>query len=553
MKRHRLMRVCAIGALTLSTAAVARPLSVTGANTWTFNGSTGVLSISDIPPNAGGFGSVSVTTSVSNPPYVNIDITRIDVDTTGAGSRVEISVNSGASGGDTIRHIGGIRRSGGSPNLNIVGVYNAGDLGSINGGTMTGTVEAYQIDSIEPGGSIYGAVNAGAGGLRNISLANGNLRGNVTSQLDIGGPFSGITVDNGNIGVPGGGAGGRVTISAANGGIGGISAKAVNATISAPTGVLGAVGPITVTQGDFEGSVTANTLPRLGGPGLDIQSGNLSGDITLSGAITGFAGNPDIRVAKSFSANHTITLPQNGLQGQIIVNAKNSTGQWLGAVKLGSGSNLITLAPGYSTLPSAIGNGASGLAPFTQHGPASVPAKNGQIYSSGIDRNSQYEPPPCIVIPNRTAVVEFYGGVTVDVGTAPSAVAAIRSWPIGQPSVITNYTVDSYLLDNNRRITLKLPQSQYFLPGHIVEVTIYGGVVKCTGLPFGVAATVAQFSYTFTSVDGCQQLFDRDTNGLVNWNDLPAYLNAPADLDENGVIADRDLSILIRGISEHGQ
>ena len=73
MKRHRLMRVCAIAALTLSAAAIARPLDVNGASTFSF--ASGVLTITGVQFSSG-VGSVTVTTSTSGSPLTMIDIDR---------------------------------------------------------------------------------------------------------------------------------------------------------------------------------------------------------------------------------------------------------------------------------------------------------------------------------------------------------------------------------------------------------------------------------------------------------------------------------------------
>jgi hypothetical protein len=131
-----------------------------------------------------------------------------------------------------------------------------------------------------------------------------------------------------------------------------------------------AVTSITTTNGDFVSSAPM-TMASLGS--MDIN-GDFDAEITLNGAMGSLSSLYQIR--DSFASTALLSLPANGLLGTILINTNNASGQFLGDIEVGS----TVLSPDYTTLSSALGNGATGLAPFNFHqftGP--LPASRGDL------------------------------------------------------------------------------------------------------------------------------------------------------------------------------
>ena len=101
---------------------------------------------------------------------------------------------------------------------------------------------------------------------------------------------------------------------------------------------------------------------QLGWSELHIQS-SLIDDATRDGRITiegSLAGTIDID-------------GNNGLAGQVIVNAANASDTWTGAVTVGSSNTSLTTRPYYSNVSSTVGGGAVGLVPYLLYEPDCEP------------------------------------------------------------------------------------------------------------------------------------------------------------------------------------
>lgn len=82
--------------------------------------------------------------------------------------------------------------------------------------------------------------------------------------------------------------------------------------------------------------------------------------------------------------NGDIEIPADTLAGQIIINANNVGGAWNGQVRIGTGGSTIDIPASpttnyhgrYAQLPSQLGGGSIGLAPFQLHEEACTPIHN---------------------------------------------------------------------------------------------------------------------------------------------------------------------------------
>ncbi len=97
----------------------------------------------------------------------------------------------------------------------------------------------------------------------------------------------------------------------------------------------------------------------------------LEGDIFTGGLTMTAAMQPGdmLNLKRSLPAGTSISLPTNGLAGQIIINGANGTGTWDGDVNIGT----VTLTPNYAQSAQSLGNGAVGLVPFDLHATDSLP------------------------------------------------------------------------------------------------------------------------------------------------------------------------------------
>lgn len=150
---------------------------------------------------------------------------------------------------------------------------------------------------------------------------------------------------------------------------------------------ISSIGSVTVT-GNFEGRIGSNSEGFLGSPDvstIDVAGnfvgtsamtvnslntlqvgGDFDADMTISSA-TGSAGFYDI--AGEISSAAEISLPSDGLEGQVIVNSGYTSDVWDGDVVVGS----TTLSPNYTELSSELGGGQVGVAPFNFHQRTTAP------------------------------------------------------------------------------------------------------------------------------------------------------------------------------------
>jgi hypothetical protein len=315
--------------------------------------------------------------------------------------------------------------------LDISLINISGDLGTA---ASNSTIEASQIRNISIGGDWFADVvidDPLAGSslpLNSVSIGgdwlNGSLynNGEPINTVSVGGQIAGSVI--------------RPVEIWSSSSVGTISADSItNARIGSQTnGFSGvsAVTSITTTNGDFV-SAAPMTMASLGS--MDIN-GDFDADITLNGAMP--SASSLYRINDTFASTAAISLPANGLLGTILINTNNASGQFLGDIEVGSTS----LAPNYTTLSSALGGGATGLAPYNFHqftGPAPL---DRQELSCNPHHLESFQVGDCGDLPSLDEVIIDHYGPIYAVRDTPQDTApqfrvefltAIQPLPNGTP------------------------------------------------------------------------------------------------------------------------
>ncbi len=291
----------------------------------------------------------------------------------------------------------------------ILGLTIAGNLGY---SAAPVTVTSGNIQRLEVGSAAYATITSGGSGLIQRFATGSSLVGSISavSFAAVGGGATGVVIGNecrGNITLSGhvqvpltitGALRGTVqaTTSSSNtpiviGSIPAASSPHAEGVLRLTRTAGGANGGTITVNGDVAGRM------EIGGTGGNIVmnitiNGELSGELVSSGSLTS---GDTITITDGITATGllslgdsligSIALPASGLAGQIIINANDNGGDWDGNVVIGSGGGAITLGPGqsppyqsphYAALPSALGGGSVGLAPFGLHAEACTPPHN---------------------------------------------------------------------------------------------------------------------------------------------------------------------------------
>ncbi len=220
-------------------------------------------------------------------------------------------------------------------------------------------------------------------------VADGNLTASITSglnvtQLDFGGAVTGnVSAANGlikNIEAGGtiGSVGTPISITAHDY-VRRVMGASVHAVINATgTGVpYGAVARLVTTAGDFTGSLTCERIVPIDQGQYNIDwniAGDLVADVTCEWYL-----HSDFTIYVDGSLEGDVTFDlDDGLRGQIIINAADDGGQWNGTITV---DDMTLSAPNYTQTSAQIGGGAVGLAPFNFHATNCVPADNATVTS----------------------------------------------------------------------------------------------------------------------------------------------------------------------------
>jgi len=281
---------------------------------------------------------------------------------------VELSVLPGPNSNGSIASTGAISRQSpygllyiGQIEAASVGAVTAAKIGSIRvtGGNITGNITA--TGSLPVSGSPSGQDDVG-----NIDLVEATA-GSILANVSAGGSILTGIVASGNVGSTST----TPTITwgtkTANSSTRLELVQAANiyaniyaniATASPISGSRGNISKIRATSGTFSGSLLGLgfTGGSVGDPPGIITVGGLAASVNL---VSPLSSTSFIKAGTALTG--AITLPTNGLVGQIIPNALNGSSAWTGTVTVDG----TALAPNYySNVSSGLGGGAVGLVPY---------------------------------------------------------------------------------------------------------------------------------------------------------------------------------------------
>lgn len=221
------------------------------------------------------------------------------------------------------------------------------------------------------------------------------------------------------------------------------------------------------------GDITSNATVTGAVSGTIQTFGNIHASATL--ALNGGLASTG-RVLIGNSLNGAVTLPapgggNPGLAGQIVTNADNmisgGVGSWLGTVQVGSGGSAVTIGGGslyegrYSTLPSSLGGGSIGLAPFRLHKQACTPPSE-SASSADIVPESFFNPDDASNYRDDTdppVRIRFYGPVEPASGLTLTETLVVQ---VQNPNAPCDWydlpgVFEAVPLDNGRTIGLYVP------------------------------------------------------------------------------------------------
>ncbi|MBX3353000.1 MAG: hypothetical protein KF684_08685 [Phycisphaeraceae bacterium] len=437
-------------------------------------------------------------------------------------------------------------------------------LGDVGISGLSGTaISALEIAAFRVDGNVYN-------GIRAVSF--GSLNNPKIGSISIGGDLLADVNDISNASINELRVDGRIGASTApvviNGfkGIGVIEASEIYATIdtfgsSGNQSSLGVLRTIARNgfSGDFVGTLETKSLvstafdPEVGIDiaGDAVQASGVDWVIRLADP---FEDGQLIRIGGSLPTGSRIQLPGGtpaGLRGQITINAENSSASWGGNVKLG-GTSGPTLTQGYSQLPSAVGGGAAGLAPFTMHESTASPANHHYVFITGIDI---FDPMmECYDIPfNGEISFQLYGPASIESGSGTPAKVQVKT---GASTWTDAFDIDAEIVSSTGSRGLKFvrkdgggnPIAWPLTTGEyrIVPKADRIVCVDVTGEPTVV------FEYYIELADGCGLMllggFDLNNDSVVCMQDMSEWMNDPVDLNGDETVCSQDATLLLRAI-----
>ncbi len=426
----------------------------------------------------------------------------------------------------TIRAKNGIARvDAPSINANIDAKFNSGSgqlqtLTTTATGNFSGSLSAAAIGSTGTGVSIAGnllaPVTVSGDVLKPFTVAgstsaNVSLLGTISQPVIFTAGYSSGTFSLGN-----------VTSNVTFGGTLGVSGT-IASTSSASTVAVALDIPATKTL-----QITGNHM------GTCTVGGSIAGSFNVGGSLTG-----TLIINGSLSMGGSITTGSSGnpgLPGQVIINAGNASGQWLGSVKVGgSTGTVLTMQPHYDNASLSLGGGAVGENRFNLHRKDSFPAElvAGQpIMVSGTGVPSESNP-----IEKR-----HYGPVTWDSLGDPPYTVWRRAAEDATEVDITSCFVQERDPNNHTIVTLKPndPNNSMIVgerllrgfhyriePKEIDEGKEGSGenVLRCE-LPSGANPPVLDYASMeyFVCITNEDQDGDANDNGCVNFADVTSVL-----------------------------
>lgn len=494
----------------------------------------------------------------------------------------------------------------------------SGEIGGNLGSSATGT--AMTADAIHQAGGSFTGLRVRGSVLGNINLLGPhafsfdqieglvvwrNLLGNVYAQGGgIRSIFVGdlsVTGDRGRIGTMGGVPFNIHSVSD----IAEIQAGEINANIVAGanfTGIQGATDArITLVRtrtdrgsGDFAGSIDAYDLgpaTYLGGAGNqgDIRIDNdfgteaSAGEISLRSPLRNYSlveeptdGSGVVRriqIGRSFRKG-SISLPEDGLRGQILINTRDAGGIWHptdAVVQVGPNAPALTNA-GYGVHRADIGGGSVGRAEYLLHGADCEPAQNSVVLVPGNGANWQGAGDPTCEDLLTTAqsisiaYVQLYGPVTAAANAMP---LIVKRGPIGGTLVDVSSDYEAVILSdaepgystNLRSNRIKFQRKEVVVNSQSVrpdfgtnveyEVTP-SAALKCIGV---TGEPRPSFTYRFVVRFDCQRTlvgeYDQNDDGVLDGWDLVQWLNEPTDVNGDNATSAADIWVLTHVIEEY--
>lgn len=204
-----------------------------------------------------------------------------------------------------------------------------------------------------------------SGGVPNYDSSSITVGGDVAGTISVGGDFVGsLSADS------------LSNLSVTGGMYDWVSGAVADADLSITSGITALN-----TGQTLLGSVAGNQFELSADQVVDLVS--IGGDYT-SGFMQLVSGLPSgalITVNGEMGTNVTLDFPNDGLEGQVIVNSGDTSALWSGDVVVGS----TTLASNYTTLSSELGGGQVGVAPFNFHQRTTAPL-------SGNDEDKDCDP-----------------------------------------------------------------------------------------------------------------------------------------------------------------
>lgn len=271
-----------------------------------------------------------------------------------------------------------------------------------------------------------------------------------------------------------------------------------------------------------EGIVMVDSIDPSATPALDVLS--FDGILCIEGALSGQ--DPVIRIG------------EQGLAGQVIVNAADSGGSWTAPIELGtpSGNGYVQLqGPAYASTPAELGGGAVGVVPFRMHMSGCAPLSGSVVE---IDGSS-----------SLVAALRWYGpvawpeGAPLDIDRRASDGAT--GWePV--PAVHFLYLHDP--VDSTQLLVESAAAGLGFVPGWEYRLRPNGNLLCAVSSVPPVAGDDA-WTIEIEQAEVCPG----DVNGdagvgvtdllvlLACWGEVSGDLDGRSDLDGDGVVDVIDL------------
>ncbi len=303
-----------------------------------------------------------------------------------------------------------------------------------------------------------------------------------------------------------------------------------------------------VATGDFVGSVLTGTLAPNTFSGGTTQrfniTGDLDADITVLDSLDSQCGTDpaSVVVGGSIVAGRTITiggtlhsgnstsgegglsLATNGLQGQVIVNATGTDGQWDGPVTIGTSPLTQSVTGVYDASSSTVGGGAVGLVPYHLYASDCFPRHDdnwlistSEPYIMNSELNGTRPDPNGGFLPKVPVKMSFYGPI------APSSTSPpVRVWIWLHNTYWMDVTDHCDVSISGRSISISAAS------GHTLSAGYYAALAQTSP---GPDALVCLGTFASTPPSVAPNTLDASGNPVAQYN----FYVFP-DCDSNGVV-----------------